>query len=513
MRWDLQVVWACFWITCPSTGVVAEKDGGFLHHHRVGEAEQGPSTGGKKEGCQTWNSAETPYHSRYPTFWSTCRSGWNVALFCVLQGPGYSYFHFRFQNVRELHQPPNKHSSLSKHGPIVKKYQETWDKTLLYPFVMFFPFHLDPQISACQAVDDYQKQTDAQLGQNHIFSRNHLSSHQESFHTLHADMNWPVSSIDSPQLKVFCSFQSVMSDVSWNCCDLDLSTHSSAARQARQARLVAKALKVASTYSSVVERLVWESQRALGRPQAMECHGSSYLATWLQADVLADLDVLCSLARVALTAFGCPKESAIVRNASTMTSVESTQAVHLCSSKVGRVRCAADSSSIDTVNNSVSLFDFKKFDKIEWKSSCAPQFEARTTVLNARFIPKCAASPGKDCVIDGAVHVLVTANSTFEGSGTPRNHENSVCQSRDTVVHLWISLPPQMEKWFRQHLLQSICNPLQLCFSWVCKCHKMNAAKRGPLGWLLGSCLLMLSGAKAKLCCQQCGDASRFVGP
>ena len=170
-----------------------------------------------------------------------------------------------------------------------------------------------------------------------------------------------------------------------------------------------------------------------------------------------------------------------------MTSVESTQAVHLCSSKVGRVRCAADSSSIDTVNNSVSLFDFKKFDKIEWKSSCAPQFEARTTVLNARFIPKCAASPGKDCVIDGAVHVLVTANSTFEGSGTPRNHENSVCQSRDTVVHLWISLPPQMEKWFRQHLLQSICNPLQLCFSWMCKCHKMNAAKRVLLGdsWAL----------------------------
>ncbi|CAL1143108.1 unnamed protein product [Cladocopium goreaui] len=70
--------------------------------------------------------------------------------------------------------------------------------------------------------------------------------------------------------------------------------------------LVAKALKVASTYSSVVERL---------------------------ADVLADLDVLCSLARVALTA------------------------------PCTFVRAKLDES-------------------------------------------------GKDCVIDGAVHVLVTANST-----------------------------------------------------------------------------------------------------
>eukprot|EP00435_Cladocopium_sp_Y103_P003375 s5666_g1.t1 len=70
--------------------------------------------------------------------------------------------------------------------------------------------------------------------------------------------------------------------------------------------LVAKALKVASTYSSVVERL---------------------------ADVLADLDVLCSLARVALTA------------------------------PCTFVRAKLDES-------------------------------------------------GKDCVVDGAVHVLVTANST-----------------------------------------------------------------------------------------------------
>ena len=42
---------ACFGpLSSVSTGVVAEKDGGFLHHHRVGKAEQGPSTGGNTEG-------------------------------------------------------------------------------------------------------------------------------------------------------------------------------------------------------------------------------------------------------------------------------------------------------------------------------------------------------------------------------------------------------------------------------------------------------------------------------
>ena len=119
-------------------------------------------------GCQAWNSAENPYHSCYPTFWSTCRSGWNVALFCVLNevisglsigihGPGHSSFRFRF-HVSKLHQPEHSLCQTRTH------HDPSWNlKQSRFP--MFFLFHLDPQVSdAYQAVDDYQKQTDAQLG-------------------------------------------------------------------------------------------------------------------------------------------------------------------------------------------------------------------------------------------------------------------------------------------------------------------------------------------------------------
>lgn len=92
------------WITCPSTGVVAEKDGGFLHHHRVGEAEQGPSTGGKKEGVRHGIPRKLRIIPAIQC--SEVLVGQVEMSRCsALQGPGYSYFQFRFQYVRELHQP------------------------------------------------------------------------------------------------------------------------------------------------------------------------------------------------------------------------------------------------------------------------------------------------------------------------------------------------------------------------------------------------------------------------
>lgn len=118
------MVWACFWITCPSTGVVAEKDGGFLHHHRVGEAEQGPSTGGKKEGVRHGIPRKLriiPAIQRSEVLVGQVEM-LRCSAFCRGLATVTSTFVFK---TSESSTSPNKHSSLSKHGPIVKKYQET----------------------------------------------------------------------------------------------------------------------------------------------------------------------------------------------------------------------------------------------------------------------------------------------------------------------------------------------------------------------------------------------------
>ena len=137
--------------------------------------------------------------------------------------------------------------------------------------------------------------------------------------------SWPVSSMIHPQKLSGLAFRHV-----W-CFMKLLSTHSSAEVGGE------------SFESGLHLQLCGGALGVESRPQkGTECHGSGDHWTWRQADVLADLDVLCSLARVALTAFGCPKspQSSAMIASTMMTSIESIQAVHLCSSKVGRVRCA-----------------------------------------------------------------------------------------------------------------------------------------------------------------------------
>ena len=73
---------------------------------------------------------------------------------------------------------------------------------------------------------------------------------------------------------------------------------------------------------------------------------------------------------------------------------------------------------------------------------------------------------------------------------------------------------PYRLKW-KSDFDNTCSNPFAIlyCVSHGCASATRWMRQKGSSWVLLGSCLLMLPGAKAKLCCQQRGDASRFVGP